>query len=65
MVEDLNLSGKKESWDIIYEKIGMQFFTFEKTKKYLNKYFSFIHTCDQEAIQAINLPITDFTLAFK
>jgi len=65
MVEDLNLSGKKEAYDVIYEKIGLQFFTFQGARKYLEKHFSFIHTCDRETIDAINLPVTDFTLAIK
>jgi len=34
-------------------------------KKYLEKHFSFIHTCDSKTIEAINLPVTDFTLAIK
>jgi len=65
MVEDLNLSGKKEAYDIIFEKIGTQFFTYKETKKHLEKYFSFIYTCDRKTTQAINLPVTDFTLAIK
>ena len=65
MVEDLNLTGRKEAYDVIYEKIGLQFFTWQDTRKYLEKHFSFIHTCDQETIDAINLPVTDFTLAIK
>jgi hypothetical protein len=65
MVEDLNLTGKKEAYDVIYEKIGLQFFTFQEARKYLEKHFSFIHTCDRETIDAINLPVTDFTLLIK
>jgi len=65
MVEDLNLTGKKEAYDVIYEKIGLQFFTFQEARKYLEKHFSSIHTCDQETIDTINLPVTDFTLAIK
>jgi len=65
MVEDLNLTGKKEAYDVIYEKIGSQFFTWQDTRKYLEKHFSFIHTCDQETIDAINSPVTDFTLLIK
>jgi hypothetical protein len=65
MVEDLNLEDKKEAYDVIYERIGSQFFTLQETRKYLAKNFSFIHTCDQETIDAINLPVTDFTLAIK
>jgi hypothetical protein len=65
MVEDLNLTGKKEAYDVIYEKIGLQFFTYAEVKKYLDKHFSFIHTCDNKTIEALNLPVTDFTLAMK
>ena len=65
MVEDLNLTGKKEAYDIIYEKIGSQFFTYREAKEHLKNHFSFIHTCDKEAIESINAPVTDFTLAIK
>lgn len=65
MVDDLNLTGKKEAYDIIMEKIGSQFFVYVEAKKYLEKNFSFIHTCDSKTIEAINLPVTDFTLAIK
>jgi hypothetical protein len=65
MVEDLNLTGKKEAYDVIYEKIGLQFFTYTEAKRYLDKHFSFIHTCDNQTIEALNLPVTDFTLAVK
>lgn len=65
MVEDLNLTGKKEAYDIIYEKIGSQFFIYSKVKEYLEKHFSFIYTCDRKAIESINAPVTDFTLAIK
>ena len=65
MVEDLSLSGKKEAYDVIYEKIGLQFFTYAEAKKYLDKHFSFIHTCDIKTIKALSLPVTDFTLAIK
>ncbi len=65
MVEDLNLTDKKEAYDIIYEKIGSQFFTYAEAKRYLEKHFSFIHTCDTKTIEAVNLPVTDFTLAIK
>lgn len=65
MVEDLNLTGRKEAYDIIMEKIGSQFFVYAEAKKYLEKHFSFIHTCDSKTIEAVNLPVTDFTLAIK
>jgi hemerythrin len=41
----------------------MQFFNFEKVREHLKKHVSFIHTCDREAIEAINSPVADFTLA--
>jgi hypothetical protein len=65
MVEDLNLTGKKEAYDIIYEKIGSKFFIFREVKEGLKKHFSFIHTCDRKTIETINAPVTDFTLAIK
>jgi len=65
MVEDLNLTGKKEAYDVIMEQIGSQFFVYAEAKKYLEKHFSFIHICDSKTIEAINLPVTDFTLAVK
>ena len=65
MVEDLNLTGKKEAYDVIMERIGAQFFVYAEAKKYLEKQFSFIHICDSKTIEAMNLPVTDFTLAIK
>ena len=65
MVEDLNLTGKKEAYDVIMEKIGSQFFVYAEAKKYLQKHFPFIHTCDSTTIKALKLPVTDFTLAIK
>ncbi len=65
MVEDLNLTGKKEAYDLIYEKIGSQFFIYKEARKYLDKHFSFIHTCDRKVIESIKSPVTDFTLAIK
>ena len=65
MVEDLNLTGKKEAYDIIYEKIGSQFFLFREVKERLEKHFPFIYTCDKKTIETINAPVTDFTLAIK
>ena len=65
MVEDLNLTAKKEAYDIIYEKIGSQFFLFREVKERLKKHFSLIHTCDRKTIETINAPVTDFTLAMK
>jgi len=65
MVDDLNLAGKKEAYDIIYGKIGAQFFTYREAKEHLEKHFSFIYTCDKKTIESVNLPVTDFTLAIK
>jgi len=65
MVEYLSLTGKKEAYDIINEKIGTQFFTYRKAKEHMEKYFSFIHTCDRKTIEAVNAPVTIFTLAGK
>lgn len=65
MVEYLNVTGKKEAYDIIFEKIGAQFLTFSEAEKYLSKHFSFIHTCDRGAVEAINSSVTDFTPAVK
>lgn len=65
MIEDLNLTGKKEAYDIIYGKIGAQFFTYREAKEHLEKHFSFIYTCDRKTIEALNFPVTDFTLAIK
>jgi hypothetical protein len=65
MQEDLNLTGKKEAYDVIYEKIGAAFFTYETALGYLQKHFSFIHMCDKKTIQALHFPSTTFTLAIK
>ncbi len=65
MVEDLNLTGKKEPYDTIMEKIGAQFLEFKEVETRLDKHFPFVHTCDQKTIDAIHLPVTDFTLAVK
>ena len=65
MEDDLNLTGKKEAPDVIYEKIGAQFLTFKEAKKHLGKHFSLIHTCDKKNIESINAIVTTFTLAIK
>ena len=65
IVDDLSLTGQKASYDKIYEKIGSQFLVFEEARKHLEKSFSFIHTCDEETIQAINAPVTSFVMAVK
>ena len=63
--DDLNLTGKKEAPDLLYEKIGANFLTFKEAKKYLGKHFSLIHTCDKKTIESINAFVTTFTLAIK
>ena len=63
--DDLNLTGKKEAPDLLYEKIGAKFLTFKEAKKYLGKHFSLIHTCDKKTIESINAFVTTFTLAVK
>ncbi|MBW1768629.1 MAG: hypothetical protein JRJ65_16485 [Deltaproteobacteria bacterium] len=65
MVEYLSLTGRKEAYDIINEKIGTQFFTYSEAIERLEKYFSFIHRCDRETVKAVNAPVTIFTLAVK
>jgi hypothetical protein len=63
--DDLSLTGKNLSYDILYGKMGTQFLTYEQTREHLEKYFSFIHTCDREITKAINSSVTTFTLAIK
>lgn len=63
IVEDLNIAGKKEAYDIIFEKIGAQFFTYGEAKEHIEKHFSFLHSCDMDAVESINAPVTTFTLA--
>ncbi len=63
--EDLELLGKKEPYDVIMEKIGARFLTFKEAKQHLDKHFSVVHTCDQKTIDAVRLPVTDFTLAIR
>ena len=63
--DDLNLTGKKEAPDLLYEKIGAKFLTFKEAKKYLGKHFSLIHTCDKKTIESISALVTTFTLAIK
>jgi hypothetical protein len=65
LVDDLSITGKKASFDRIYERIGAQFLVFEEAKKRLEKHFSFIHVCDREIIEMVNSPVTSFTLAIK
>lgn len=64
LLEDFNLTDKKEAYDIIFEKIGLQFFTYQKTEKYLEKHFRFIHPFEDTG--AVNLQDTCFfILAMK
>lgn len=65
ILDDLSLTGKKASFDHIYEKIGTQFLIFDEVKQQLDKYFSLIHICDREVAEAINVPVTTFTLAVR
>lgn len=63
--DDLSLTGKKMTFDILYGKIGTQFLTFREAKNRLEKHFSFIHICDRDVTQAINSNVATFTLAIK
>jgi len=65
IIDDLSLTGKKASFDHIYEKIGTQFLIFDEVKQELEKYFSLINICDREVVTAVNSPVTTFTLAAK
>ncbi len=65
MVEDLNLTGEKQAFDLIFEKIGLEFFTFNETLKHLKQHFSIIYTCDSKISQTMGVPVTDFTLAIR
>jgi hypothetical protein len=65
IVDDLSLTGKKYAYDQIYGKIGTQFLIFEEVKQRIEKYYSFVHICDRETLEAIHSPVTTFTLAVK
>ena len=65
MNEDLNLTGEEEAFDIIYGKIGAQFFTFSETEKYLKQHFSFVYSCDEKTVKTIDAPVANFILAMK
>ena len=65
MQDDLSLSGEKAAFDILYSKMGTNFLIFKEAEKYLKKHFSFIHTCDADLAQAVNYPVTTFTIALK
>lgn len=58
LMEDFNLTDEKEAYDIIFEKIGLDFFTCHDTRNYLEKHFSFIHPFDTS--EATNIPDTCF-----
>jgi hypothetical protein len=65
LVEDLSLSGTQLASDIIFGKIGLQFYTFSEARNLLARYYSFIHMCDSKTIETINAPNTNFILAVK
>jgi len=65
MQDDLSITGRKMSFDLLYEKIGTTFLTFSEAMKHLKQHFSFIHTCDAETTEAINSGVTTFTVAIK
>jgi hypothetical protein len=65
LVDDLSHTGKKWNFDLVYERIGTQFLTFQAAMRHLERHFSFIHTCDREIMEAVNSPVTTFTLALK
>jgi len=65
MQDDLSLTGRKMAFDLLYERIGTKFLTFNEAMKHLKKHFSFIHTCDKEISEAINSGVTTFTVAVK
>ncbi len=65
LVDDLSLTGRKASFDQIYQKIGTQFLIFSEARKYLKRYFSTIHSCDAAVAEKIHSPVTTFTLAVK
>ena len=65
LIDDLSITGKKYSFDMIYEKIGTKFLVFDTARKHLEQYFSCVHTCDGDTIKAVHSPVTTFTLAVK
>jgi hypothetical protein len=65
VVDDLSITGKKASFDLLYEKIGTQFLIFDTAKKHLEKFFSLIYICDMAVVTAINSPVVTFTLAAR
>lgn len=65
LVDDLSISGRKAAFDHIYGRIGTQFLIVEEALRYLEKHFTCTHSCDTEVVQAINSPVSTFTLAVK
>jgi hypothetical protein len=64
MLEDFNLTDTKEAYDIIFEKIGLAFFSYAETRKRCARHFSHVHAF--ETPEATNLPDTCFfVLAIK
>jgi hypothetical protein len=64
MLEDFNLTDIKEAYDIIFEKIGLAFFSGRETRGWCAQHFSRVHFFDTSA--ATNLPDTSFfVLAIK
>jgi hypothetical protein len=58
MLEDFNLTDTREAYDIIFEKIGLAFFSYRETKACCARHFSRVHAFDTTA--ATNLPDTCF-----
>ncbi len=58
LLEDFNLTDRKDAYDIIFEKIGLQFFTCQETRKHLDKHFKFINALNTD--RAANIPDTCF-----
>ena len=65
LVDDLSLTGKMASFDHIYAKIGTKFLVFEEARRSMEKHFSRVHICDAAVVQAVNSPVTTFTLAVR
>lgn len=65
LVDDLSLSGEKAAFDHIYGKIGTQFLVLAQAHECLARYFPCVRTCDGDVVQAINSPVSTFTLAIK
>lgn len=64
MLEDFNLTETKEAYDIIFEKIGLAFFSYAETRARCARHFPHIHAF--ETPTATNLPDTCFfVLAIK